>query len=449
MSVGLLFDSTRCIGCGACSAGCKEQNGLPLPIEDAHDRLHLDRRREARRRRTSAGCACTASSPTCVSVCPVGALQRPPRGRWSTTRRCASAAATASWPARSGCRSTSGTAPSRSSASASCAPPGSRRGCRPRAPRCARPARRMFGERDELIARGAGRASRPSPDALRRPHLRPRRGRRHVGPDARRRAVRQARPADRPAAASRCRCSPGRSSRRCPTFVARLAASSSSASTGSPSGGTRCSAVRRRARRRGDRPMTGRGSRARPRDAARFGFWDGGLRDHPGRCSLGVTVLRFTRGLGAVTNLSDQFPWGLWIGFDILCGVGLAAGAFTLTATVHIFNIAPLRADRPPDRAHRLPRLPARHLRPAVRPRAAVAHLARDGLLEPALGDVRGRLVRDALHHGAGARVLADRARAASAATGRGASSTPSTRPWSSSACSSRRCTSRRSARST
>jgi Ni/Fe-hydrogenase subunit HybB-like protein len=52
-----------------------------------------------------------------------------------------------------------------------------------------------------------------------------------------------------------------------------------------------------------------------------------------------VTVLRFSRGLGAVTNLSDQFPWGLWIGFDVLCGVGLAAGAFTLTAIVHIFNL--------------------------------------------------------------------------------------------------------------
>lgn len=52
-----------------------------------------------------------------------------------------------------------------------------------------------------------------------------------------------------------------------------------------------------------------------------------------------VTVLRFTQGLGAVTNLDDQFPWGVWIGFDVLCGVGLAAGAFTLTATVHIFNL--------------------------------------------------------------------------------------------------------------
>jgi len=52
-----------------------------------------------------------------------------------------------------------------------------------------------------------------------------------------------------------------------------------------------------------------------------------------------LTFVRFTRGLGAVTNLSDQFPWGLWIGFDVLCGVGLAAGGFTITAIVYIFNI--------------------------------------------------------------------------------------------------------------
>ena len=54
---------------------------------------------------------------------------------------------------------------------------------------------------------------------------------------------------------------------------------------------------------------------------------------------LVITFLRFTKGLGAVTNLSDRFPWGLWIGFDLLCGVGLAAGAFTVTACVHLFNL--------------------------------------------------------------------------------------------------------------
>jgi len=52
-----------------------------------------------------------------------------------------------------------------------------------------------------------------------------------------------------------------------------------------------------------------------------------------------ATYIRIAHGLGASTNLSDQFPWGLWIGFDILCGVGLAAGGFTLAATVHIFNL--------------------------------------------------------------------------------------------------------------
>jgi Ni/Fe-hydrogenase subunit HybB-like protein len=52
-----------------------------------------------------------------------------------------------------------------------------------------------------------------------------------------------------------------------------------------------------------------------------------------------VTFLRFSRGLGATTHLSDAFPWGLWVGFDVLFGVGLAAGAFTLTAVVHLFNL--------------------------------------------------------------------------------------------------------------
>lgn len=54
---------------------------------------------------------------------------------------------------------------------------------------------------------------------------------------------------------------------------------------------------------------------------------------------LYASYLRFFHGLGAATHLSDGFPWGLWIGFDVLCGVGLAAGGFTLVAVVHIFNI--------------------------------------------------------------------------------------------------------------
>ena len=48
-------------------------------------------------------------------------------------------------------------------------------------------------------------------------------------------------------------------------------------------------------------------------------------------------IIRFSKGLGASTNLSDAIPWGLWIGFDFI-GVGLAAAGFTIAATAHIFN---------------------------------------------------------------------------------------------------------------
>ena len=54
---------------------------------------------------------------------------------------------------------------------------------------------------------------------------------------------------------------------------------------------------------------------------------------------LYATVLRFTKGLSATTNLSDRFPWGIWIGFDVMCGVALAAGGFTISAIVYIFHI--------------------------------------------------------------------------------------------------------------
>lgn len=74
------------------------------------------------------------------------------------------------------------------------------------------------------------------------------------------------------------------------------------------------------------------------RPGLRFGFWEGLFVVILGVFAV-VTFWRFSRGLGAVTHLSDRFPWGLWVGFDVLCGVGLAAGAFTLTATVHIFNL--------------------------------------------------------------------------------------------------------------
>ncbi len=52
-----------------------------------------------------------------------------------------------------------------------------------------------------------------------------------------------------------------------------------------------------------------------------------------------LTVIRFTQGLGATTNLSDNNPWGIWIGFDLLVGVALAAGGYVTSAAVYIFGM--------------------------------------------------------------------------------------------------------------
>ncbi len=52
-----------------------------------------------------------------------------------------------------------------------------------------------------------------------------------------------------------------------------------------------------------------------------------------------ITALRFTKGLGAVTNLTDNNPWGIWIAFDLLCGVALAAGGYTTSAACYVFGL--------------------------------------------------------------------------------------------------------------
>jgi Ni/Fe-hydrogenase subunit HybB-like protein len=58
-----------------------------------------------------------------------------------------------------------------------------------------------------------------------------------------------------------------------------------------------------------------------------------------GAVGLAVAVYRWIAGLGATTNLSDGRPWGLWISFDMMSGIGLAAGAFSVAAIVYIFNL--------------------------------------------------------------------------------------------------------------
>jgi Ni/Fe-hydrogenase subunit HybB-like protein len=51
-----------------------------------------------------------------------------------------------------------------------------------------------------------------------------------------------------------------------------------------------------------------------------------------------IIVIRFWKGIGAVTNLTQDVPWGLWIGFDVVTGVAFAGGAYVLTFLVYILN---------------------------------------------------------------------------------------------------------------
>ncbi len=47
---------------------------------------------------------------------------------------------------------------------------------------------------------------------------------------------------------------------------------------------------------------------------------------------------RFLFGIGAVTHLNNQYPWGIWIGIDVAAGVALAAGGFTTAALGHVMH---------------------------------------------------------------------------------------------------------------
>jgi Ni/Fe-hydrogenase subunit HybB-like protein len=56
-------------------------------------------------------------------------------------------------------------------------------------------------------------------------------------------------------------------------------------------------------------------------------------------CGLAIVTYRFIYGLGSVTNLSQEFPWGFWLGFDVITGVALAAGAYVITFVVYVMKV--------------------------------------------------------------------------------------------------------------
>ncbi|HEX7078459.1 MAG TPA: NrfD/PsrC family molybdoenzyme membrane anchor subunit [Candidatus Eisenbacteria bacterium] len=54
-----------------------------------------------------------------------------------------------------------------------------------------------------------------------------------------------------------------------------------------------------------------------------------------------LLAIRFTHGLASITNLSQEFPWGLWKGFNVITGVAFAGGAYVVTFLYYV-----LRQDR-------------------------------------------------------------------------------------------------------
>jgi Ni/Fe-hydrogenase subunit HybB-like protein len=52
-----------------------------------------------------------------------------------------------------------------------------------------------------------------------------------------------------------------------------------------------------------------------------------------------IAMIRYANGIGAISNLSYSYPWGLWISFDLFTGVAISSGAFLMAAVIYIFEL--------------------------------------------------------------------------------------------------------------
>ena len=51
-----------------------------------------------------------------------------------------------------------------------------------------------------------------------------------------------------------------------------------------------------------------------------------------------LIIKRFIFGIGAVSNLSDGYPWGIWIAYDVVAGTAIACGGYAMALLVYVFN---------------------------------------------------------------------------------------------------------------
>lgn len=56
-----------------------------------------------------------------------------------------------------------------------------------------------------------------------------------------------------------------------------------------------------------------------------------------------IAMVRFIFGIGAISNLSNAYPWGFWVSFDLFTGIAISSGAFVLASIVYIFELEEFR----------------------------------------------------------------------------------------------------------
>lgn len=56
-----------------------------------------------------------------------------------------------------------------------------------------------------------------------------------------------------------------------------------------------------------------------------------------------IAMLRFAFGIGLISNLSNAYPWGFWVSFDLFTGIAISSGAFILASIVYIFELEEFR----------------------------------------------------------------------------------------------------------
>ena len=49
-------------------------------------------------------------------------------------------------------------------------------------------------------------------------------------------------------------------------------------------------------------------------------------------------AVRFAKGIGAVSNLSDGYPWGIWVAYDVAIGTAIACGGYAVAVLIYIRN---------------------------------------------------------------------------------------------------------------